>query len=173
MRHLLDESMKGRLVASLLPIARFRLPAHVVQESGVNEELIIRLRGGSGAESDDKIAMGIRVLSPRRVGPNTHATEEAPTAQHPWHAASEREQLFRAMLVEPEVLHLAMRHEGRFSSMRAGYADQPGNWSGEAFLHLCQDFTFSPFLVAPSVAAQAYGIHAVHQPGPQGQARYG
>lgn len=146
----------SRFVSTLLSIARLRLPAWVIEESGLREETMQALASGdwppgpSDLPRASKEPSGLASLSV----PSQAAGNELPAflrfqdqpASHLDIRREEniRDQLVRAMLVEPEVLHMAMQHLELFKKLHKCYADDTGDMSFAALLQFCTDFHLCP-----------------------------
>lgn len=165
-RQLLGEASKRKFIASLLPVARLKLPAHVWHENGVTDSLIRRLGAGCEGTEDElmqelqaRSAMSSeqRAASPVTLGHSARADLDwCASASDMRRLDIEREQLLRAMMVEPEVLHLLAQHENFFVALHRNYSGDAPHLSRDDFLQLCQDFRLTPVHASPTTVAQVY-----------------
>lgn len=171
LRQHFDDSSKQEFFASLFRIAKLRLPEHVIQESGLDEEAI------AGVLADGAALAGAWSRNPSRVstieaeggdgparsgaggrdGPRPPAGPGEPPAP-PRRLRQElmQERLVRSLMVEPEVLHAVMQHSGLFRKLHSCYADERGDMQFPMLLQFCLDFHLTPPLVSSHFLKGAY-----------------
>lgn len=162
---------KHRFIASLLPIARLRLPASIVEESGLQEHMLQQyiqnpsmiIAGGPNGEggpegfglkaaamSDDSVKDKEFLPSRREQEKCDDSTEREMKRQQ-----AARDFFTQAMLVEPEVLNLLMQHHALFCKLHACYATD-GHLSYAGLLQLCIDFSLTPAIASANFVKQVY-----------------
>lgn len=162
-----DDS-RSAFFSSLLAIARMRLPRYVIEEGGLDDSFFAQLGSGSDPVflSTDSSNLGdtADIVKLDSVIPAwmRNGTTEIPSSLCTSASSSDlareeqaRDQSFRSMVVEPEVLHVLTQHQELFTQLHACYADGAGHMSLSRFHQFCLDFHLIP-AVTSSHCVQTY-----------------
>lgn len=160
LRQHFTEETKRFFFASLLNIARLKLPDYIVEESGMRQEtLLAESRPESPEGADHTAASGFAKKADADSG------QVPGWARDPNQLASMldiqreeqvRDQLVRSMLVEPEVLHLVAQHQSIFMTLHASYADEHGHLDFPSLLQFCTDFHLTPNICSSHQLTSAF-----------------
>lgn len=170
------EDTKGTFFASLLPIAKMRLPAYIVEESGLREEMLrkylnnadILVLGGPNGEggwesfgvkmptekNEDRDGNSIIIPPAKGQAAQTEAGSLAEAEIKREHLA--RETMASAMILEPEVLHILAQHHELFQKLHVCYASEAGDLPFSALLQFCVDFNLTPQIVSANFVKRVY-----------------
>jgi len=141
---------KAQFFASLFPIAKLRLPAWVMDESDLDEEMYVNVSSAppstDSGERDPAVPIWRTMCEPVES-----LTEH--DLQKELHVQEFR---VRAMMVEPEVLHMLAKYRALFSSLHACYSDTDGHMSLQLFHQFCNDFHIIPVVVSSYSVTKFY-----------------
>lgn len=153
---------KSKFFASLLPLAKLRLPAHVIQESCLQEEMVPEYLGNpdmlvTGGPNGEGGPEGFGVKGPvsaedkekeREREQRGHGARLTKTSAEDMAREQVcREFYFRAMIVEPEVLNLLAQHQSMFQKLHECYAED-GDLTYPGLLQFCTDFHLTPAIAS-------------------------
>lgn len=160
-----DATTKQYFMLSLFNIARYRLPAFVIQDSGLEADKLIDAMNDKQQEVP---------LSPSQTARSSDAdSADGPEMQvfqrEPFKNQEQEEQMMdqltHSMLVEPEVLHLVTQFQGIFQQFHACYSDASGDMVFQKFQQFCVDFHLTPALVSSHFLKNTYtGAQCVEMP---------
>jgi len=154
LRQHFTEKNKGYFLGSLLQIARFRLPAHIVEESDLLTDESQDVPGG-GAQNEAPVVeilesrAGIAEAAYSKNGALVKRSSKIPTMSKSQmeREGQMRDTLVHSMLLEPEVLHAISQYYKLFENMFLQYADEPDNMNFRMLLQFCVDFQLTPTIV--------------------------
>mmetsp|Transcript_126732 Transcript_126732/g.405172 ORF Transcript_126732/g.405172 Transcript_126732/m.405172 type:complete len:1155 (+) Transcript_126732:57-3521(+) len=153
---------KSKFFASLLPLAKLRLPAHVIQESCLQEDMVLEYLGNpdmlvTGGPNGEGGPEGFGVKGPvsaeekekeREREQRGHGARLTKTSAEDMAREQVcREFYVRAMIVEPEVLHLLAQHQSMFQKLHECYAED-GDLTYLGLLQFCTDFHLTPSIAS-------------------------
>lgn len=160
LRQHFNESSKHFFFASLLNIAKLKLPSYIVEESGICEEtLLAESRPASPDGADHTAASGFGKKSDADSGQAPGWTRDPNQLASMQDIAREeqvRDCLTRSMFVEPEVLHIVAQHQSIFTKLHRSYADERGHLDYPSMLQFCTDFHLTPTICSSHQLARAY-----------------
>jgi len=168
-----DSTTRTLFLARLFTIARYRLPAFVIEESGLREESIAatlesgkapspspeggpRTREEASNPVDNNLGRLASDVGADETGESAQLKKVKQSVVDKHKEALMRNQLMRSMLVEPEVLHIIAQHHSLFSHLHQCYCDQNGRMSFAQLLQLCTDFAVMPRLASSHFLAATY-----------------
>jgi len=146
LRQHFTEKSKGYFLSSLLPIARFRLPSYIVEESDLHSRASRDEAEGEALEAENSQEARAKE---QRASPLRKRTSTMPTMSRSQmeREGQIRDTLVRSMLLEPEVLHAISQHYKLFERMHVHYANEAGDMHFTMFLQFCTDFNLTPSIV--------------------------
>jgi len=172
LRQLLPIELKTRFLLSLWKIAKLRLPAYVVEESDLKEELFTKfslgqldMAGVINARAKRTSAPGDPTREANASGQGLPSSRKLVSAGGPQFGARDvhreecaREFRIHAMLVEPEVLHLVMSKQSLWQSLYDAYADGDAgsHMSFQALHQFCADFQLIPEITSSHYLLSCY-----------------
>jgi hypothetical protein len=156
---------------SLFDIARYKLPAQVIEDSGleaqqVSQAINLGKEMSGRPASADSDSLGSR--SDSRCS-SANQEQQFPSPQRVMRVEAVtvighellQSPVLLSMLLEPEVLHVVTQYESLFRKLHACYTEDGhglvnGHMSYGEFLQFCMDFHITPALVASHFLQHAY-----------------